>query len=69
LYASQHWNVIVFLFSCVRLQGTTKEPFVANVIWLALEHCQLFIDHHTTKAIEAATKYHTNMAIPSSLCS
>jgi hypothetical protein len=52
------------LFSCVRLQGTTKEAFVANAIRLELEHRQLFIHHHATKAVEAATKYRTNMGIP-----
>jgi hypothetical protein len=54
------------LFSCVKLQGTTKEAFVANAIRLVLEHHQLFTHHHATKAVEAATKYHTNMGIPSS---
>jgi hypothetical protein len=54
------------LFSCVRLQGTTKEAFVANAIQLALEHRQLFTHHHATIAIEAATKCCTNMGIPSS---
>jgi hypothetical protein len=52
------------LFSCVRLRGTTKEVFVANAIQLALEHRQLFTHHHATKAVEAATKYRTNMGIP-----
>jgi hypothetical protein len=27
---------------------------------------QLFTHHHATKAVEATTKYHTNMGIPSS---
>jgi hypothetical protein len=54
------------LFSCVRLQGTTKEAFVANAIRFALEHRQLFTHHHATKAIEAIAKYRTNMGIPSS---
>jgi hypothetical protein len=57
------------LFSCVRLQGTTKEAFVANAIRLALEHCQLFTHHHATKAIEVIAKYRTNMGIPFSLSS
>jgi len=54
------------LFFYVRLQGTTKEAFVANVIRLALEHHQLFTHHHVAKIVEAATKYRTNMGIPSS---
>jgi hypothetical protein len=37
---------------------------VANAIRLALEHHQLFSHHHATKAVEAATKYRTNMGIP-----
>jgi hypothetical protein len=52
------------LFSCVRLCGTTKEVFVANAIRLALEHHQLFFDHHATKAIEVVAKYCTSMGIP-----
>jgi hypothetical protein len=47
----------LFLFSCVRFRGTTKEAFVANAIWLALEHHQLFTHLHVTKVIEATTKY------------
>jgi hypothetical protein len=53
------------LFSCVRLWGTTKEAFVANVIPLVLEHRQLFTHHHVVKAMEAAAKYRTSMGIPS----
>jgi hypothetical protein len=53
------------LFSCVRLRGTTKKAFVAIEIRLALEHRQLFIHHHAAKVVEAATKYHTSMGIPS----
>jgi hypothetical protein len=53
------------LFSYVRLQGTTKEAFVANVIQLALEHHQLFTHHHATKVVKVAAKYRTNMGIPS----
>jgi hypothetical protein len=60
---------LFFLFSCVRLKGTTKEAFVVNPIQLVLEHCQLFTHHHATKAIEVTTKYRTNMGIPSSSCS
>jgi hypothetical protein len=41
------------------------EAFVANAIRLALEHCQIFIHHHATKAIEAATKYYSNISIVS----
>jgi hypothetical protein len=54
------------LFFCVKLQGTTKEAFVANVIQLALEHHQLFTHHHATKVVEVVAKYYTNMGIPSS---
>jgi hypothetical protein len=53
------------LFSCVRLQGTTKEAFVANGIRLVLEHHQQFIHHHATKVGDVVTKYHINMGIPS----
>jgi len=42
----------VFLFFCVRFQGTIKEAFVANAIRPALEHHQLFTHHHATKAVE-----------------
>jgi hypothetical protein len=57
---------LFFWFSCARLQGTTHEAFVANAIRLVLEHHQLFTHHHVTKALKAATKYRTNMGIPSS---
>jgi len=53
------------LFSCVRLQGTTKEAFVANAIRLALEHHQQFTHHHATKVVDVVTKYHISMGIPS----
>jgi hypothetical protein len=56
----------IFLLSCVRLRGTTKEAFVANAIRLVLEHHQLFTHHHATKAIDVATKYRIIMGIPSS---
>jgi hypothetical protein len=56
----------VFLFSCVRLRGTTKDIIVANAIRLAFEHHQIFTHHHVAKAVKVATKYHTNMGIPSS---
>jgi hypothetical protein len=55
----------VFLFSHVRLWGTTKEDFIANAIRLVLEHHQLFTHHHAAKAIETVAKYYTNMGIPS----
>jgi hypothetical protein len=65
-----HFNIgflFLFLFIfCVRLRGTTKEAFVANAIQFTLEHHQLFTQHHAVKAIEATTKYHTNMGITSS---
>jgi hypothetical protein len=32
------WESFFCLFSCVRLQGTTNEAFVANAIRLAIEH-------------------------------
>jgi hypothetical protein len=57
LFAFKHWNVIFFLFSCVKLRGTTKEAFVANAIRLTFEHRELFIHHHVAKTIEATTKY------------
>jgi hypothetical protein len=57
---------LFFLFSYARLQGTTKEAFVTNAIRLALERRQLFTHHHVVKVIEVATKYCTNMGIPSS---
>ncbi len=47
-------------------EGTTKEVFVVNAIWLALEHHQLFIPHNVAKGKEATTKYRTNMGIASS---
>jgi G:T-mismatch repair DNA endonuclease (very short patch repair protein) len=53
------------LFCCFRLQGTTKEDFIVDAIQLALEHHQLFIHHHVAKVVKVATKYHTNMGIPS----
>jgi hypothetical protein len=56
---------LFFLFFCVTLWGTTKEAFVVDAIWLALEHCQLFIHHHVAKIIETITKYCTNMGISS----
>jgi len=62
----RNWTLESFLFFCVRVQGTTKDVFVANVIQLALEHCQLFTHHHATKVIEVAAKYCTNMGIPCS---
>jgi hypothetical protein len=55
-----------FIFFYVSFQSTTKEAFVANAIRLALEHHEIFIHHHATKAIEAAAKYYTNMGIDSS---
>jgi hypothetical protein len=55
-----------FYFFHVKLQGTTKEAFVAYAIPLVLEHRQLFIHHHGTETIETITKYHTIMGIPSS---
>jgi hypothetical protein len=64
-YIILYFNIGIFSFFGVRLQGTTKEAFVANAIQLALEHHQLFTHHHATKAIEVATKYHTNMDITS----
>jgi hypothetical protein len=56
----------VFLFFCVKFQGTTKEAFVIDAIRLALEHRQLFTHHHATKAIEIVTQHRTNMRIVSS---
>jgi hypothetical protein len=56
---------LLFLFFCVRLQGTTKEAFVANAIRLAFEHHQLFTHHHAAKVAEVVAKYRTNMGIPS----
>jgi hypothetical protein len=52
------------LFSCVRLQGTTKEAFVANAIQLALEHHQQFTHYHATKVVDVVTKYRISMGIP-----
>ncbi len=58
--------IFIFLFFCVRFQGTTKEAFVADAIRLTLEHCQLFTPHHVAKVVEVVevvTKYRTNMGI------
>jgi hypothetical protein len=38
-----------------KVQGTTKEKFVANV----MQHCHLYITHHATKTINATTSYKT----------
>jgi hypothetical protein len=64
------WNLFCFfVFFCIKLQGSTKEAFVANAIRLVLEHHQLFTHHHATKVIEATPKHCTNMGITSNLCS
>jgi hypothetical protein len=36
---------------------------VANVVWLAIQHQQLFTHHHATKVIKIATNYHKNVGI------
>jgi hypothetical protein len=51
------------MFFCARLQGTTKEVFVANAIRFLLEHYLLFTHHHVAKVTIATTNYRTNMGI------
>jgi len=36
---------------------------VANVVWLAIQHQQLFTHHHATKVIKIVTNHQKNVGI------
>jgi hypothetical protein len=40
-----------------RVQGTTKETFVANAVQVEMQCCHLYIVSHVTKAINATSFY------------
>jgi hypothetical protein len=46
------------LYFLIRLCGTTKDELVIHIIQLHIQHQQLYMYHHVTKATEGATTYH-----------
>ncbi len=43
--------------SVYKIQGTTKEKFVANVVHVKMQHHHLYTTHHVVKATNAVGTY------------
>jgi hypothetical protein len=46
-----------------KVQGTTKEEFVANAIHVEMQHYHLYIAHHVAKAMNATIFFQTKHKI------
>jgi hypothetical protein len=42
-----------------KVQGTTKEEFVANAIHVEIQHHHLYTTHHVARATNATNTYQT----------
>jgi hypothetical protein len=45
------------VFGVYKVQGTTKEEFVANVVQAEMQRCHLYTVNHVTRATNAVTFY------------
>jgi len=46
-----------------RVQGTTKEEFVANAVQVEMQHRHLYIIHHVARVANIAATYQTKHGI------
>jgi hypothetical protein len=46
-----------------KVQGTTKEEFVANAVQVEMQHHHLYITHHVTKVANIVATYRTKHGI------
>jgi len=56
-------GLIWWFFGVYKVQGTTKEKFVANVVQVEIQHRHLYIVHHSTKATNVTATYQTKHEI------
>jgi hypothetical protein len=49
------YNLVVL--DVYKVQETTKEKFVANVIQVEMQRCHLYTTRHVTRAANATTTY------------
>jgi hypothetical protein len=51
------FNLVVL--GAYKVQGTTKEEFVATISHVEMQHCHLYSARHATRAAKVATTYQT----------
>ncbi len=54
-------GLIWWFLGVYRVQSTTKEEFVANVVQVEMQHCYLYTTRHAAKAANAVAAYRTKL--------